>query len=175
MGDIHPGGNPHYFYDPRRVKDVATGIASRLAQLDPEWADHYATHLADFLARLDDAVVRWERDLAGLRGQPVIGFHMSWPYLADWLGLEMVEHIEPKPGIPPTPAHVARVLGGARQHGVKLIVQEVYYPTTTAELIADKAGAELVVLPGGPDARGGQGWIAYMDAQVAALKAAAGG
>ncbi|MCB9762152.1 MAG: zinc ABC transporter substrate-binding protein [Alphaproteobacteria bacterium] len=175
MGDIHPGGNPHYLYDPRAVRSVALGIAERLAQVDPAHADAFRANAQDFVGRLDAARVRWEADLAGLKGQPIIAFHNSWPYLADWLGFDLIMHIEPKPGIPPTPAHVSHVLQAAREQGVKVILQEAYFPTTTSQLVADKAGAKLVVLAGGTDFNAGQGWIANMDAQVAALKAGLGG
>lgn len=122
-GDIHPGGNPHYLYDPRAVSRVAKGIAARMAELDSDNARFYQVKLERFLKRLQAKVKKLQARLKPYRGQPVIGYHKSWAYLADWLGLEQVQFIEPKPGIPPGPAHVARVLATARKQNVPVIIQ----------------------------------------------------
>lgn len=155
-GDIHPGGNPHYLYDPRRAEVVAQGIAARLAKLDPANAGAYAENLATMLQRLHARRTELEARAAALVGQPVVAYHRSMPYLADWLGFELAAHIEPKPGIPPTPAHVARVLATMKHAHVHLVIQEGYYPTTTSELVAGQSGAHVVALPGGTNFQGGE-------------------
>jgi zinc/manganese transport system substrate-binding protein len=168
-GDIHPGGNPHYLIDPRAVLKVVAGIAARMAELDPEHAERYKKGGADFARELESARARWEQKLASLRGTKAVGYHKSWAYLADWLGLNMIEHIEPKPGIPPTPAHVATVLQKMRQESVKLVLQEEYYPATTATLVAEKSGAHLVLVPGGADFAHGETYLAKMERLVEML------
>lgn len=171
MGDVHPGGNPHYMFDPRRALVVARGITRRLASLDPDQATYYQGRLAAFSRRLTAARSRWERELASLRGQKVVGYHRSFPYLADWLGFSVVVYLEPRPGIPPNPRHVARVLGLARQEQVRLLLQETYFPTSTSELVAERSGARLVRLPGGPDFRGGESYIDFLDRVSRSLRA----
>jgi zinc/manganese transport system substrate-binding protein len=170
MGDIHPGGNPHYYYDPRAVAAVARGIAAHLGEIDSVHRDAYQTNLGVFLKRLDAARAGWERRLGKYRGAPIITYHKSWIYLSDWLGLKEVAYVEPKPGIPPNPSHVAGVLVAARRHGVRAILQESFYPDQTAKLLADKSGAKLVILPGGADFRGGQSYIDYVDRVVGLLE-----
>jgi zinc/manganese transport system substrate-binding protein len=170
MGDVHPGGNPHYMSDPRRVTAVARGIARRMASLDPDNADQYTSRAGRFVTRLNEARQRWERELSRLRGQKIIGYHRSFPYLASWLGLEVVTYLEPRPGIPPNPRHVAQVLGLARQQNVRLIIQETYFPTSVSEAVAERAGAHLAVLPGGPDFRGGESYFDYIDRVSRALR-----
>jgi zinc/manganese transport system substrate-binding protein len=83
-------------------------------------------------------------------------------YLLDWLGLKQVNTIEPKPGIPPSPSHVAALLGQMRGAGVEEIVQEEYHPSNAGQLLASKTGARLVVLPGGPNFEGGQTYLQYI-------------
>jgi len=169
QGDVHPGGNPHYTYDPRSALLIAPALADRMSQLDPDNADAYAANAAAFTGELTDAIERWRGQLAHLQGAPVIQFHRSWTYLEDWVGFELVGEIEPKPGVPPTPAHVARTVGLARSKGVKLVLKEFYFPDTTAALVAEKAGASLLTLPGGADFNGGQTYIERMDATVGLL------
>lgn len=170
MGDVHPGGNPHYMSDPRRAVQVARGIAARMASLDPDNADDYRSRSDAFVRRLEQTRQRLERELSGLRGQKIIGYHRSFPYLADWLGLNVVIYLEPRPGIPPNPRHVARVLGLARQESVRLIIQETYFPTSVSRTVAERASARLVQLPGGPDFNGGQSYLDYVSRVARLLK-----
>jgi zinc/manganese transport system substrate-binding protein len=170
-GDIHPGGNPHYLLDPRQAVRVAAGIAARLAELDPAHAADYSAGARTFAARVETARKGWEHELAGLRGKPVVTYHKSWVYLCDWLGLELVATLEPKPGIPPTSAHVARVLGIGREKRVKLLLQESYYPAATSKLVAAKLPATVVSPSGGTNVAGGETYVQRMDKLVAQLAA----
>ncbi len=169
MGDIHPGGNPHYLHDPRRAGLVAEGIAVRLAAIDPVHAAAYRARTDAFRAALDAELLRWTEQAASLRGAPVVAWHRSWAYLADWLGFRIVAELEPKPGIPPTPAHVARVVGTARAENVRIVLQESYFPTTNGRAVAERAGARLVVVPGCTDVAAGQTYLQHVDALVVAL------
>ncbi len=173
-GDIHPQGNPHYAYDPRRVETLAVGIGKRLSELDPAHKSGYFARTKSFVEGLRAARARWDARLAKARQQKIIAYHYSLPYLADWLGLEVIEHVEPKPGIPPNPSHVAHVLQAAKAGKVRAIVQQAYYPSGTSKLIADKAGATFLQFQGYPDFARGQTYTAYMDDLVATLAKALG-
>jgi zinc/manganese transport system substrate-binding protein len=174
QGDIHPQGNPHFSYDPRRVETLAVGIGKRLAELDPAHKAGYFARTKSFVESLRVARARWEARLAAARGQKLITYHDSLPYLADWLGLEVVEHIEPKPGIPANPSHIAHVLEAARAGKVRAIMQQAYYPAGTSKLIADKAGATFLQFPGYPDFVQGQSYTVYLDDLVQKLAKALG-
>lgn len=168
-GDIHPYGNPHYTLDPRNAAPVARAIAERLAQVEPEHADAYRQGAEAFVADVEAALARWEERAQPLRGKPVLQFHRSFIYLAAWLGLDIVADIEPKPGIPPTPRHILTVVKTARDRGVDRVLVEEWYPSRTAETVAEKAGATLVVLPGQTHIHQGQSYIQHIDAVVGAL------
>ena len=169
MGDIHPSGNPHYTRDPRAAERVAVGIAKRLAELDPGNKPAYLEQTKRFLAELRQARTGWEKRLAARRGSPIIAYHRSQVYLADWLGLRIVEHIEPRPGIPPNPRHVAHVIDVARAEKVRVILQEAWFPDNTTKLVAAKCGAKLVQFPGAPDFAKGETYVAWMNAVVQRL------
>ena len=170
MGDIHPGGNPHYLADPRVAAEVARGIASRLGELDPAHRAAYQQYLDAFLKRLDASRAGWEKRLAPFHGTPVIAYHRTWVYVASWLGLDEVAFLEPKPGIPPNPSHVAQLLTVARERKVRAILQEEYYPDATSRLVAERVPAALVRVPGGPNFQGGESYLDYVERLVTLLE-----
>ena len=166
MGDIHPGGNPHYMSDPRNGARVAKAVADRLAALDPA---HRAGYQARAKKLAAEALAVAKAQEARFKALPaskrrVVTYHQSLVYLLEWLQLEQVATLEPKPGIPPSPGHIASVLGTMRQRAVGAVLQEEYFPTTAAKLLAQKTQATLVVLPGGPDFEKGQGYVAHVQA-----------
>jgi zinc/manganese transport system substrate-binding protein len=172
MGDIHPGGNPHFLSDPREAAKVAQGISERLSHLDPAHAADFSANTQAFLAKLDTARKGWEQRMAPFKGTQFIGYHRTWPYFCDWLGLQTVEFVEPKPGIPPNPTHVVHVLSVARSKKVPLILQETYYPDASSKIIAEKAGATLLRVSGGTQFQAGQSYIQHMDEIITALQGA---
>jgi zinc/manganese transport system substrate-binding protein len=172
MGDIHPGGNPHYLYDPRQAVGCAKAIAAKLVAVDSANAGTYNANLRRFLDRLDKARAGWEQRMARFKGHPVITFHRSWNYLLDWLNLRSVAELEPKPGIPPTPSHVAEVLATGRANKVRCVIQEAYYPDKTGRLVAKKLDGQLVTLPGGADVASGEGYIEHVGHVIDALEGA---
>jgi zinc/manganese transport system substrate-binding protein len=147
MGDIHPQGNPHYWLPPGNAKIIAKEIAERLAQLDPQGRADYQKNLAAFNARVDARATAWAPMIAKLKGAKVATYHKSWSYVSQWLGLEEIGYVEPKPGIPPDPQHLSRLIGVMKQEGAKLLLMEDFYNKSVATLVADKAGAKLLTLP----------------------------
>ncbi len=170
QGDVHSGGNPHFLYDPRAALAVARGITERLATLEPQHAESFRANLAKFSEELEKARTGWEQRLAGLKDTPVLAYHRTTAYLSNWLGFQTLAYLEPKPGIPPNPAHVARVLGLGRQKKVKLVLQEEYYPDNMSRLVAGKIPASLVTLAGGTDFRAGQTYLQRMEELVKRLE-----
>ena len=146
-GDVHAQGNPHVHLDPRRLHRIAEALGARMAQLDPEQATHYAARTRAFTERLDATRARLERDAEGLRGLPVVVHHTHWAYLRDWLGLERVGMLEPRPGIPPTASHLATLLDGLQTRPARLILRSSLDPTRPADWLAARSGLPVVELP----------------------------
>jgi zinc/manganese transport system substrate-binding protein len=147
MGDIHPQGNPHYWLPPANAKIIAREIALRLEQLDPPGRADYEKNLAAFNARADAKAKEWAPLAARLKGVKVVTYHRSWSYVSQWLGLDEIGYVEPKPGIPPDPHHLSHLIGTMKQEGVKLLLVEDFYNKGVASLVAEKAGAKLLTLP----------------------------
>lgn len=174
MGDIHPGGNPHYLTDPRNGGKLALGLATRLGSLDP-------AHRAEYLQRAQSlnrqAIALADRERKRFLAIPeverhVVTYHQSWVYFLNWLELVSIGTIEPKPGIPPDPPHVSRLLAHMRKVHTDAILQEAYYSSRIGKLLAEKAGVPLVVLPGGADFERGESYTDYLETLTRKVHAA---
>jgi ABC-type Zn uptake system ZnuABC Zn-binding protein ZnuA len=147
QGDVHPGGNPHYLWDPIRGKTVAQSIADALKRVAPADAAAFDAGLARLLGRIDEAHAAAEKRLAPFRGAKVVTYHKSLTYLAERYELVVVGTIEPKPGIPPSPAHLAQLAEEMKTTGVKVVLQEPWHEDRTTHLVAKRSGANVAVLP----------------------------
>jgi zinc/manganese transport system substrate-binding protein len=172
QGDVHPGGNPHYLHDPRMAVAVARGIQGRMAQLDPKNAATYQANLEKFVAEVEAARAGWEKRLAAMKGVPLISYHNTTAYLQDWLGFKTIGYLEPKPGIPPNPSHVAQMLMQGRQQKARFVVQEEYYPDSTSKLVSSKIPAALVIFPSGAKFREDETYVQRMERLVERLEKA---
>ncbi len=145
-GDIHLYGNPHYWSSPVNGRIMAQSIASKLKEIDPAHAAGYDSRLNAFLNKLDDKIVEWKREVQPIQGKEVVGYHNEWPYLAAFTCIKIEKFLEPKPGIPPTPKHIAFLEGYMKQNGIRVIIQPTYFPTATANALAKRTSAKVVTL-----------------------------
>ncbi|MBZ5640582.1 MAG: metal ABC transporter substrate-binding protein [Acidobacteriia bacterium] len=145
MGDVHPYGNPHYWTDPDNGRVIAHAIASKLSELDPAGTASYAANLATFDAKLAAKEKEWAAKMAPYAGSKIVTFHDSWPNFAKHFKLEIVGHVEPKPGIPPSPTHTLEIINLVQADKVSVIVVEPYFDLKTPRFIADKTGAKVLV------------------------------
>jgi zinc/manganese transport system substrate-binding protein len=145
-GDVHAAGNPHVQLDPRRMLQAATLIAARLERMDPTQRDAYRSRLAAFQATWQARISQWERRAAPLRGLRVVSQHTTFAYLWDWLGIEQVADLEPKPGVPPTPSHLQKVLTSVRSAPPRAVVVSAYQDSRGAQWLAQQLGGAPWVL-----------------------------
>jgi zinc/manganese transport system substrate-binding protein len=170
-GDIHAAGNPHYLADPVNARIVAGHLADAFAQLDPPSAGTYRANLKRFTDRLDAKLLEWAKRMEPYRGRQVVAYHDSWPYFARRFGLKIDVFLEPKPGLPPAPAHLAGVITRMKQENTRVIVVEPYLNRRTAETVARDTGARVVdvaYLPGGVKGTEGD-YVKLIDYLVSAL------
>jgi zinc/manganese transport system substrate-binding protein len=176
-GDIHALGNPHYLTDPDNAITVAQHISETFCQLEPKSSAVFRGNLETFTKALQAKMPGWDKSLAPYKGQRVVAYHDSWPYFARRFGLHIDLFLEPKPGIPPTPAHLAEVIMRMRTEHVRAILLEPYQNRKTAETVAAETGAMVVEVsqfPGGVKGRSGS-YLELMDYDVNALARALGG
>jgi len=147
QGDVHPRGNPHYWLDPANGKRIAKLFQQKFSELDPAGAAAYAANEKTFETKLDAAAQAWAPMVAQIKGQPIIAWHTSWRYFAQYTGANIVGFMEPKPGVPPSPAHLAGLVATMKRTGAKVIVMEPYYDRKVSDFVASKTGATVLVLP----------------------------
>lgn len=151
-GDLHVYGNPHYWLDPERGKIIAQNIYERLAQLSPANQAYFKANLDHFKSELDKKIAEWLEKLQPYRGKKIIAYHNSWPYFEERFGLEIVDFIEPKPGIPPSPAHLVSLIKTMQQQDIKVIIIEPYYDDKPAQSVASRTDAVVVPIATSVDA-----------------------
>ena len=176
-GDIHVAGNPHFLTDPANAKIVAGRIAEAFSNLDPKSAAVFNANLKKFNEQLDAKLAEWQQLLAPFKDQQVVAYHDSWPYFAHRFNLKIDLFLEPKPGIPPTPVHLADVIVHMRSDHVRAILVEPYQNRKTAQTVAADTGATVVDVsqfPGGVKGTDA-GYIELMDYNIHAVARALAG
>jgi len=154
LGDVHASGNPHIHLDPRNIAKVAEALSERLAQLDPQNVDAYKARANSFHGRWRAALARWELQAARLKGVPVVVYHKDMSYFLNWVGMREAGSLEPKPGLPPTPTHLADLVERMKREPAKAVIYSAYNSPRAAEFLSERAKIPSLMLPftvGGSD------------------------
>ena len=147
QGDVHAEGNPHVHWDPYRLVTIAKVLSQRLSTIDPANANFFQQRYEDYAAKWQTAITKWEAQAASLQGKKVIVYHKNWSYLLDWLNVDIVGDLEPKPGIPPTSAHLASLLKSIASDKPDVILIANYQDDKGARWLSKKAGIPVIRLP----------------------------
>ncbi|MGE5774102.1 MAG: metal ABC transporter substrate-binding protein [Hyphomicrobiales bacterium] len=175
-GHAHGSGNPHYWLDPKNAETITANVLEALARIDPANAAAYEANRQVFLARLSAKLGEWESKLSALRNVPIVAYHNSWPYFARRFRLDIVGFIETKPGVPPSPAHLAGIVRDMQARGARIVVREPQEPERDVAIVANRAGAKVVTLAASVGALPRtDDYIALFDANVKALTSAVAG
>jgi zinc/manganese transport system substrate-binding protein len=172
-GDVHAMGNPHFMTDPIIAKAVALHIAQSFSALDAANAAFYDANYKKFEATINAKLQEWGAAMLPFKGQNVVAYHDSWVYFAHRFGLNIEIFLEPKPGIPPSPSHLAEVITQMKAQKIKAIIVEPFHDRKIAEKVASSTGAKVVdfsQFPGGlPDT---DSYVKLIDTLVSRLAAA---
>jgi ABC-type Zn uptake system ZnuABC Zn-binding protein ZnuA len=172
-GDVHLMGNPHYYYSPRNVGHITQTILRKLVVLKPERAEFFQANADHFIKALESARKGWEAALAPYRGAKIVPFHNAFPYFEAWSGLKIMDHIEPKPGINPSGAHLARLTIRMKREGIKVILHEPFYNRRYSLALARRTGATVVDFYSQPGKKSrGETYIEMMSGNIERLVAA---
>ncbi|MBI1796230.1 MAG: zinc ABC transporter substrate-binding protein [Candidatus Eisenbacteria bacterium] len=143
-GDIHPLGNPHYYLDPKALEVVAHHLADAFSNLDPANAADYAANAKAFDEKMDASLEKWQKQLAPYKGTSIVPYHRNFIYFAERFGLKLFTTVEPKPGIPPSPHHIADLADAMKKAGVTVVVYQPYYNADASHEVAKRAGGVAV-------------------------------
>lgn len=174
-GDVHPHGNPHMNLDPRAGRHAAKIVHAHIVRVDPGSEAGYDERYAAWLVKLTAADERWAAAGKPWEGLRIVTYHKEFDYLAVHYGIAIQGTVESKPGVPPTPNHVAALIETMKREPGAVIVTAPWSNNDTVARIADETGAKVVELPnmcGG--IAGTETWIDMMDLVHERLAAAFG-
>jgi zinc/manganese transport system substrate-binding protein len=170
MGDVHPLGNPHYTLDPGMAPAITANILGGLVRVAPQSRPVFERNRTEFLGRLDEAMARWTKLLEPFKGAKIVVDHNMWPYFLTRFGLVQAGTIEERPGIPPTPAHLTRLIGLMKAEQIKVVIMAPWGDQKLAERVAQDAGAKAVTLATGVGAvKGTDTYVDMADHDVKTL------
>ncbi len=147
MGDVHPEGNPHVHLNPNNILLVAKELSIRLASIDTPNAGFYQRQLSSFNTQWQQNIKTWESNASVLKGKTVVVHHRAFSYLLNWLGMNAVASLEPKPGIPPTTSHLEGLLQQLKASPADIIIRTPYEPSGASKWLSEKTGTPNLVLP----------------------------
>ena len=170
MGDVHPVGNPHYTVDPGMAPAITANILGGLARVAPQHRSVFERNRTQFLARLDEAMTRWTALLEPFKGAKVVVDHNMWPYFLTRFGFVQAGSIEERPGIPPTPTHLTKLIALMKAEHIKVVIMVPWADQKLSERVAQEAGAKAVTLANGVGAlKGTDTYIDTLDYNVKTL------
>ncbi len=147
FGDVHAQGNPHYSSDPYAILAMAKAIESKLSELDPTNEKTYKGNLEKFLSEWKVYLNKLDAKMATCQDKKVVQYHQLFNYFLKRYGYKSFGNVEPLPGISPSSSHTLELINMMRENDVKIILQDVYHEKKTAKFIAQKAGAEVKIIP----------------------------
>ncbi len=145
-GDIHVFGNPHYWLDPLNGKIIARNICNGLEKISPENKDYFEANLKTFDAQIDAKIKVWTAAMEGFKGAKIIAYHNEWCYFENRFGLKIVDFMEPKPGIPPSPSQLVKIIKEVKENSIKVIITSPYFTTSSSDVVSKQTGSKTVVL-----------------------------
>jgi len=145
-GDIHIYGNPHYWMDPVNGKQIAKNICDGLENISPENKAFFEANLNAFNTKIDLKLKEWTMKMVPYKGRKIIAYHNEWCYFEQRFGLEIVDFLEPKPGIPPTPTQLVKIISEVKSNSIKVIISSPYFTTSSSEVVSKQTGARTIVL-----------------------------
>jgi zinc/manganese transport system substrate-binding protein len=162
--DVHPQGNPHVNLSHEAGRHFADGVRDALIQLRPESKKDIEARHKDYVDRCLAAEKRWAKLREALEGKEVVVYHREFSYLLQSLGIKTLVAIEPKPGVPPTPRHLAKVVQQAKEAGGVPVLTAPWSNFRSVSRVAEKTDGTVVQLPSMVGAlEDGGTWIGMMD------------
>lgn len=128
LGDVHPTGNPHVYFDPVRFAEVGEALAERFAQMRPDHAEQFRANAKAFSEQVQARLPGWQERARGSAG--VVLYHKDADYLARLLDVRVLGYIEPIPGVPPTGRHLRELLSQLRDHGERGSIAHASYESS---------------------------------------------
>ena len=145
-GDIHIYGNPHYWLDPVNGKQIARNICDALEKISPENKNYFEDNLKAFNEKIDMKLKEWTTKMSPYNGSKIIAYHNEWCYFEQRFGLKIVDFLEPKPGIPPTPSQLVKIISEVKSNSIRVIISSPYFTTSSSDVVVQQTAAKSIIL-----------------------------
>jgi zinc/manganese transport system substrate-binding protein len=170
MGDVHPRGNPHFSLDPGLAPAITQNIVEGLGRLAPEHRAVFEANRRRFLLQVEQRMGQWAKTMEPLRGSKVVVFHPDFIYFLTRFGLVQAGVLEDRPGIPPSPQHLANLIRQMKEEKIKVILVEPWNDVKLANRVAGEAGAKAFVMASAVGAvTGADNYMAAIDYNITTL------
>lgn len=146
LGDVHPYGNPHFYFYKENVLKAVDNIAGGLSRIQPEMKEIFRRNAEAYKQKVRDTFGKLNQKCAPYKGTKLVTYHKSWEYFARQFGFEVVGNLEPKPGIPPSPSHLASLVDKMNAEKVKLVIAENFYPENPVRSVTSRTQAQSLRL-----------------------------
>ena len=165
-GHGHGIYDPHFWFDPLRVKVVVDDIAARLSALDPDRADAYRANAFTYNGRLDELHEWTEEQVSQIPEDRrlLVTSHDSLGYIADRYGFEVVGVIlSITTEVEPSAEDLTDLVDKVRESEVTAVFGETTVSERLAAAVANESGATLVRLHSGSLGSKGSGAETYIE------------
>jgi ABC-type Zn uptake system ZnuABC Zn-binding protein ZnuA len=172
MGDVHPLGNPHFSLDPGLAPIITQNLVDGFSRLAPDGRPTFEKNRQAFLQKLSGEMDRWTKLMEPVRGGKVVVYHPDFIYFLTRFGLVQIGTLEDRPGIPPSPQHLAHIIRQMKAEGVKVILVEPWNDLKLAERVAAEVGGAakaLVIASAVGAVKGADSYFAAIDYNVKTL------
>ena len=150
--DEHDHGllDPHFWFDPNRVKLAVTDIAARFSALDPDGAAYYFQNAADYGVQLDElhSWIHEQVELVQPERRLLVTSHDTFAYFADVYGFEVIGALIPSlaPDVEPSAEHIAGLVEVIREHNAPAVFSETTVSGKIPQALARETGAVFAQL-----------------------------
>ncbi len=165
-GHDHGPLDPHFWFDPIRVKLAVNEMAYQLAAQDPDNASVFAANAASYGEQLDE-LHAWIQEQVAMVPQErrlLVTSHDSLSYLAAAYGFEIVGLVIPSlaPDVEPSAEHLAELIDVVRDNNLPAVFGETTVSEKLAQAVARETGAEVVQLYSGSLGQEGSPGATYL-------------
>ena len=147
-GHDHGPNDPHFWFDPERVKIAVETIEHALSARAPGLHDEFHDRADAYMEQLD-ALDAWVVNRVASIPQSaryLVTTHDSFGYFATRYGFEVVGAVIPGGGteVEPSPAELVALAALIQEHGVAVIFSEEQLSDALTKTLASEAGANVV-------------------------------
>ena len=137
--------DPHIWLDPILVKQQVNNIRDALIEADPKNKERYEQNAMAYNEKLNTLDMKIKSSLKSCSKDTFVPFHNAFTYLGERYDLKVMALGGLAPDSEATAAEIAEFVDFVKDNEIKVIFAEELVDPRLAEVIADEAGAEVLL------------------------------